>query len=64
MAARELRYAWFEEMRERLGGQATAVAHHRDDNGDGLDEFDTGHGNLGMSVIRPRNGFIVRPCCA
>lgn len=32
MAARELRYAWFEEMRERLGGQATAVAHHRDDN--------------------------------
>ena len=26
MAARELRYAWFEEMRERLGGQATAVA--------------------------------------
>ena len=29
--------------------------------GDGLDEFDTGHGNPGMSGIRPRNGFIVRP---
>ena len=31
MAARALRYAWFEELRERLGAQAIAVAHHRDD---------------------------------
>ena len=31
MAARELRYAWFEEMRQHLNAQAVAVAHHRDD---------------------------------
>ncbi len=62
MAARELRYAWFEEMRERLGGQATAVAHHRDDNVETvLMNLIRGTGIRGMSGIRPRNGFIVRP---
>ena len=62
MAARELRYAWFEEMREWLGGQATAVAHHRDDNVETvLMNLIRGTGIRGMSGIRPRNGFIVRP---
>ncbi len=62
MAARELRYAWFEEMRERLGGQATAVAHHRDDSVETvLMNLIRGTGIRGMSGIRPRNGFIVRP---
>jgi tRNA(Ile)-lysidine synthase len=62
MAARELRYAWFEEMRERLGGQAIAVAHHRDDNVETvLMNLIRGTGIRGMSGIRPRNGFIVRP---
>ena len=62
MAARELRYAWFEEMRERQGGQATAVAHHRDDNVETvLMNLIRGTGIRGMSGIRPRNGFIVRP---
>ena len=31
MAARELRYGWFEEQRAATGAQAVAVAHHRDD---------------------------------
>ena len=31
MAARELRYDWFEEQRVVTGAQAIAVAHHRDD---------------------------------
>ena len=31
MAARELRYNWFEEQRVATGAQAVAVAHHRDD---------------------------------
>ena len=31
MAARELRYTWFEQLRERLDCCAIAVAHHRDD---------------------------------
>lgn len=62
MAARELRYAWFEEMRERQGGQAIAVAHHRDDNVETvLMNLIRGTGIRGMSGIRPRNGFIVRP---
>lgn len=62
MAARELRYTWFEEMRERLGGQAIAVAHHRDDSVETvLMNLIRGTGIRGMSGIRPRNGFIVRP---
>ena len=31
MAARELRYAWFEEVREQERAQVIGVAHHRDD---------------------------------
>ena len=31
MAARELRYAWFDQMRDKWQAQAIAVAHHRDD---------------------------------
>lgn len=62
MAARELRYAWFEEMREWLGAQAIAVAHHRDDSVETvLMNLVRGTGIRGMGGIRPRNGFIVRP---
>ena len=31
MAARDLRYAWFEELRQQLGYDKIAVAHHADD---------------------------------
>ena len=31
MAARDLRYAWFEELRQLLGYDKIAVAHHADD---------------------------------
>lgn len=31
MACRSLRYAWFEELMDRDGAQATAVGHHRED---------------------------------
>jgi ferrous iron transport protein B len=31
MAARELRYEWFEEIRRKSGANVIAVAHHRDD---------------------------------
>lgn len=31
MAARELRYEWFETIRTTYGAQAIAVAHHKDD---------------------------------
>ena len=31
MAARELRYGWFEEIRQKINADAIAVAHHQDD---------------------------------
>lgn len=65
MAARELRYNWFEEMRQRLGAQAIAVAHHRDDSVETvLMNLIRGTGVRGLGGIRPKNGYVVRPLLA
>lgn len=65
MAARELRYNWFEEMRSRLGAQAIAVAHHRDDSVETvLMNLIRGTGVRGLGGIRPKNGYVVRPLLA
>lgn len=65
MAARELRYRWFEEKRIELGMQAIAVAHHRDDSVETvLLNLIRGTGIRGLSGIRPRNGAVVRPLLA
>lgn len=62
MAARHLRYAWFEEMRRTLGAYAIAVAHHRDDSVETLVmNLLRGSGLRGLTGIRPRNGYVVRP---
>lgn len=62
MAARELRYSWFEEMRQQLGTQAIAVAHHQDDNTETLLlNLIRGTGIRGLSGIRPKNGYVIRP---
>lgn len=62
MAARELRYNWFEEMRQQLGGQAIAVAHHRDDSVETvMMNLIRGTGIRGLGGIRPKNGYVVRP---
>lgn len=62
MAARELRYNWFEEQREATGAQAIAVAHHRDDSVETLlMNLMRGTGIRGLSGIRPKNGYVVRP---
>lgn len=62
MAARELRYKWFEDMRCKLDAQAIAVAHHRDDSVETLlMNLVRGTGIRGMRGIRPKNGYIVRP---
>lgn len=62
MAARELRYAWFEELRERQGCACVAVAHHREDHAETvLLNLLRGTGLRGLVGIRPRNGRIVRP---
>ncbi|MCI7707970.1 MAG: tRNA lysidine(34) synthetase TilS [Bacteroidales bacterium] len=65
MAARELRYAWFEDMRIRLQAQAIAVAHHRDDSIETLlMNLVRGSGIRGLVGIRPRNQYVIRPLLA
>ncbi|MDL2265377.1 tRNA lysidine(34) synthetase TilS [Parabacteroides sp. OttesenSCG-928-G21] len=62
MAARELRYAWFEQIRKERGAEAIAVAHHRDDNTETvLLNLIRGSGIRGMSGMKPKNGYVIRP---
>lgn len=62
MAARQLRYTWFEEMRQQLQATAIAVAHHKDDNAETLLlNLVRGSGLRGLKGMLPRNGFIIRP---
>ena len=62
MAARELRYNLFEELRISSGAEAIAVAHHRDDSAETmLLNLIRGTGIKGLRGIRPKNGYIVRP---
>jgi tRNA(Ile)-lysidine synthase len=62
MAARELRYQWFDALRKKHDAQAIVVAHHRDDSIETmLLNMIRGTGIRGLSGIRPKNGYIVRP---
>ncbi len=62
MAARELRYNWFEELRVKFDAQAVAVAHHADDDIETLLlNLVRGTGIRGMKGISNRNKFVVRP---
>ncbi len=62
MAARELRYEWFEQMREELGCEDIAVAHHQDDQAETvLLNLLRGTGLRGLAGMRQRNGHIIRP---
>ena len=62
MAARSLRYRWFEEQRQALDAEAIAVAHHRDDSVETLlMNLLRGSGLRGLGGIRPRNGRVIRP---
>ena len=62
MAARELRYSFFEQTRRERGLDLIAVAHHRDDS---VETFFLnllrGTGVAGLGGIKPLNGHIVRP---
>lgn len=62
MAARELRYQWFEELRDSLSFDYVLTAHHADDN---LETFFInlirGTGLEGLTGIPKRNEFILRP---
>lgn len=62
MAARELRYRWFEQLREDVGAAGICVAHHRDDSVETIIlNMVRGTGVRGLTGIRPRNGHILRP---
>ena len=62
MAARELRYRYFDQLRQDIGAETVCVAHHRDDAVETfLMNLLRGAGIHGLTGIRPRNGHIVRP---
>lgn len=65
MAARQLRYEWFEQIRQKHDAEAIAVGHHRDDNVETvLLNLIRGTGIRGLSGILPKNGKIIRPMLA
>lgn len=62
MAARDLRYEWFEQCRQEYSCQAIAVAHHQNDQAETvLLNIRRGTGIRGLAAMQPRNGYIVRP---
>lgn len=62
MAARELRYAWFEETRKTYGYQYIALAQHQNDSIETLLlNLVRGTGISGMHGILPKRGLLVRP---
>lgn len=62
MAARDLRYRYFEQLRHDLDATAICVAHHQDDSVETiLINLIRGTGINGLTGIAPRNGHILRP---
>ena len=62
MAARELRYTWFEQLRQQLGYDKIAVAHHADDQAETFFiNLLRGAGLNGLKGMKPQNGVIIRP---
>ena len=56
MAARELRYAWFDEVAKQHGCQAVAVAHHQNDQAETLLlNLKRGTGLRGLAGMRPKS---------
>ena len=62
MAARDLRYAYFEQLRRDIHAHDICVAHHRDDSVETvLLNLVRGTGLRGLRGIQPHNGNIIRP---
>lgn len=62
MAARELRYKWFEEIRTENGYNSIAVAHNLNDNIETLlINLTRGTGLAGMTGMKPVSNRIIRP---
>jgi tRNA(Ile)-lysidine synthase len=65
MAARLLRYRWWEQVRATNGYAAIATAHHRRDAAETmLLNLTHGTGLAGLHGIRAKNGYVVRPLLA
>lgn len=65
LAARKLRYAWFDELLNAEGFDYLATAHHRDDALETLLlNLTRGAGLAGLAAIPERNGRVVRPLLA
>ena len=62
MAARELRYEWFEKIRKENHYHCIATAHHLDDQLETiLLNITKGTGLKGLTGMQSKNGYIVRP---
>lgn len=62
MAARDLRYAWFEELMSSGSFKYLAIAHHANDNAETLLlNLVRGTGMKGLCGIAQKNGAIIRP---
>ncbi|AKQ47684.1 hypothetical protein TH63_12260 [Rufibacter radiotolerans] len=62
MAARTLRYEWFEQMRTQLGYDVIAMAHHQSDALETvLLNLVRGTGLAGLHGILPKTGHLIRP---
>ncbi|PSR56676.1 tRNA lysidine(34) synthetase TilS [Adhaeribacter arboris] len=62
MAARTLRYNWFEKLRQQHSYDLIAVAHHQNDSVETiLLNLTRGTGLPGLHGIAPKNGSLIRP---
>lgn len=62
MAARELRYAWFKELKETHNFNKVALAHHGDDQIETFFiNFLRGSGIKGLKGMKSQNDFYIRP---
>ena len=62
MAARELRYTWFKELKEIHNFSKVALAHHGDDQIETFFiNFLRGSGIKGLKGMKPQNDFYIRP---
>ncbi|WP_461448832.1 tRNA lysidine(34) synthetase TilS [Mucilaginibacter sp.] len=62
MAARELRYQWFQQIKQQHGYDVIALAHHQNDTIETiLLNLTRGTGIAGLHGILPKNGDLVRP---
>lgn len=62
MAARRLRYSYFEQLRKDIGASSVCVAHHKDDTVETvLMNLIRGTGIHGLTGISMKNGMVVRP---